>query len=70
LGKFDNFFRVLAAPQRVLSIILITRSAKFENKEVIALQSYGIVMLAPPVPLFGVFTALIYGTISKIGREL
>jgi len=63
--------RVLVAPQRVLSIILMTRIAKFENEEVIAFQSYGIVKLAPPpVPLFVVFSALIYGTISKIIREL
>jgi len=26
--------------------------------------------VGPPVSLFGVFTALIYGTISKINREL
>jgi len=48
----------------------VTRSAKFENEKVVALQNYGIVKLAPPVLLFAVFTALIYGTISKIGREL
>jgi len=44
----------------------MTRSAKFENEEVIALQRNREV----DAPLFGVFTALIYGTISKIGREL
>jgi len=59
LRKFDNFFRVLAVPRRVLSIILMTRSAKFENALVITLQIFGIVKLPPRPPfLYLVFSPL------------